>query len=1487
MPYPPPASPPTLSIFQAIGKVPEIPDPTGNAGKFLETDGAITVWSPVSGGGGVVASIGPVAGPYAFGAAITGVDNNVLQLGAADASNPGVTTTALQSLSGLKNFRDGASTSIYDARLRGAIARLQNTAGVVAAEDVAPFFYDTLASWSKDLATASAGFPTAWGTGGIEFPEGAFQTSMPLCVPGPAIIRGKGWLNTFISPGYGTPATPTLVQGFCGPLMYCATPYLGTVSPTSNFPLYQSALVTGPGQSIVIDPSFTFGTRNNNQWPLHDAPDWIKFGLVQETAFALQCFFQPQTGPVISTNYEGTIIGSCGPNNVWTNPGDHTDRAFGISLVSTDGVHTQFRAFLTTNPLWAGPFEMQSSGQLHTITSSNVTLGNTYNLEISYDGSFFNFYVDGVLQGHVGATGPIVQAPWEGVFIGGGGPDFTDGSGDIGILSCKGALYSLRLSNIARHTGAGNFTPPTTAYSWDSSTCALYNFDIPDKTYQPVDYAGNPAGDVVTLPFVVGQARCATSFGVLGQVAFDGPVNHYIRTSGASLCQGAIVKDIFLNCNSSVCGLMSSAAPETLWERVYVNNPSSFGFRVGTAVSFYANLQDCRVSGAIGTGFQYIGDGLRLQTQSCGIGLQCNSGSAYSVNNQPTYSGWAAMLFGPGASQSQISVKNCTVDLEFWHYRRTRAMTVVYGQSISTLAFENNGLNAQLTEVPPVMFCGPFPSNDVLSLEDAFYANAPNPSVPNLDGSPFSVAIKYNNSYPGKFLLTNPLILDQNNPKLAYSNIPGFVSVIKPGQQTAWTGISLSDVRANNLAGTFTIRAAFTEGGPEFNVAEPDGNYQVTITAMSALGGVPAANSTVIRSVVTRANGFTATIAAAPGGSVEITFAYQLTRVFAPPLLLEYVPAIPSNFPNPLAGTVAAETDWYVGLVAVPVSGNLIAYDQSISARQALVESGNTPGTDWWALYLGGQIGSLDWDVGASSAQQFAAVAQAGKLACIHSPGAHFLGMGLQGATLYTNLDGITTRVGPYISGAQGSTIYVGELFDTTLPLASATIRNLKFGPILEAVLSNDNDIGPGSQNQALILGDEVSYGASSAAGDGGYAGQIQTLKYGTTFYHSGTMLNATWTASLATTGIPGLAIDLWGQFQGLFADAPQLECLIMFAGMHDILLNKTAANTFAQIVGVVEGQFASATWQPSTSFLTPTDQRAFAVITGARGPGTSNYVINGTSIASVWNTDSHQTCIDTAATIAASALNTDWVCVLQNNPVGSSVWGIIIYWRDPGTVGNGKVFTCDGAAGGFCFGDVGDNVPSTGLTVASFNGLDSSIRLGGVTFVSNFDTDAATTVNNMVSLINADPTVSPLVTASNVANECFIITNNRGLAGSDITITAFDVNGSTVKNFRNFVPLGVLQGGEDGAITKGIGTILICNIPPNDALTGPQETQRVALNVLINAYTGTGVTIVDVETTLWNPANHLQLNPAYGTGYSINATGHTALYGLIQPLIP
>lgn len=272
MPYPPPAPPPTVGFFQGIGKLiaPTLPDVTGHATEFLETDGVIPQWEPVTGvlpvqaghageflttdgavaswapsTGGVV-TIGALTTPTANAATIVGT---VLSLAPANASNPGVMTTTAQTISGQKLFTGSAATDIFDIRSYGAVPNDSTF-------DNAPAIYAAIAAWTQQ---AGGGFEGGQ-TGGVYVPEGVWYVSRPIIPPANCTFRGAGHMMTAISAGIGTPANPSLVQAFGGQLFYLSyTP----VPSSIVFPAYTASLATGPGQAMLIQPTDPTHPSNN------------------------------------------------------------------------------------------------------------------------------------------------------------------------------------------------------------------------------------------------------------------------------------------------------------------------------------------------------------------------------------------------------------------------------------------------------------------------------------------------------------------------------------------------------------------------------------------------------------------------------------------------------------------------------------------------------------------------------------------------------------------------------------------------------------------------------------------------------------------------------------------------------------------------------------------------------------------------------------------------------------------------------------------------------------------------------------------------------------------------------------------------------------------------------------------------------------------------------------------------------------------------
>ena len=101
------------------------------------------------------------------------------------------------------------------------------------------------------------------------------------------------------------------------------------------------------------------------------------------------------------------------------------------------------------------------------------------------------------------------------------------------------------------------------------------------------------------------------------------------------------------------------------------------------------------------------------------------------------------------------------------------------------------------------------------------------------------------------------------------------------------------------------------------------------------------------------------------------------------------------------------------------------------------------------------------------------------------------------------------------------------------------------------------------------------------------------------------------------------------------------------------------------------------------------------------------------------------------------------------------------------------------------------------------------------------------------------------------------------------------------------------LSNGADGAIQLGVPTIIICTIPPifPASYTAPLDTERDTCNTSIRAYAaahgGDGVVLADLDVTLRDAGNHAIYNPAYLATNALNDAGNTAVFGVLDPLLP
>jgi lysophospholipase L1-like esterase len=99
-------------------------------------------------------------------------------------------------------------------------------------------------------------------------------------------------------------------------------------------------------------------------------------------------------------------------------------------------------------------------------------IGTVYALACDYDGSNLRFFINGVQQGAVAATGTLTQLPTEHMTVGTKIGQWPFGSATDGPMI--GQIDNIRISNVARYTSA--YTPAGSKFVTDANTMALYNF---------------------------------------------------------------------------------------------------------------------------------------------------------------------------------------------------------------------------------------------------------------------------------------------------------------------------------------------------------------------------------------------------------------------------------------------------------------------------------------------------------------------------------------------------------------------------------------------------------------------------------------------------------------------------------------------------------------------------------------------------------------------------------------------------------------------------------------------------------------------------------------------------------------------------------------------------------------------------------------------------------------------------------------------------
>ena len=734
---------------------------------------------------------------------------------------------------------------------------------------------------------------------------------------------------------------------------------------------------------------------------------------------------------------------------------------------------------------------------------------------------------------------------------------------------------------------------------------------------------------------------------------------------------------------------------------------------------------------------------------------------------------------------------------------------------------------------------------------------------------------------------------------LPVSNVSGSVTLVFPEGQTQLKTLTTSDIVGSNLSGTFVIENGFTWGSVTFYELEPDGNFDVWVQFKSYTGSAPAVGSAIPGRITINSDGsgFFMDVDVDPGGSCVITFSYLIVRNTGGPFYSESPVSIPSTLANPLVPKYTNFTPWCIGFTIKPASGDVFTYS-SAQPIETMLNLGTTLGDSHWAeLYFNGHSSEIISNVTgvagsllpvSLSVDSFVVDPsnKRNRLINLYNPGSHNIVINQASPSVtYFWIDGALAGIS-ILTNWTGflSDIYRGEKFDTTQQMTRATMTNFKIDALASKCITIEQTTGPGRQIQSMFFGDEWTLGSGAASSAGGYASQIAQAKYGTYYY---------WFAAVARRflgpgrGYEGLLVDVWqpwGQYQNL-------DSAVVLTGWHDLLQDlggppttgDSAAVVWSELLKILEGAQASQTFTPPTS-------NSFAIAlfaTNLTSWGACAGIINGVTVNCPFTSNESTSFTNFANDINSNgSLNT--LVSAAYVPVSGGNGYVAITALAPGTSGDGIPVSATGA--GFWY----TGFPSANAT---FGGRDCILTVNNVSFNANFDTDANTSTNNLVSLITAsiDPSISGVVTASNIGSKCVITAVAYGIDANDIILTINGVqNGSYLGSSPTDVTGGTMIGGLNGLLNR-VSNIILCTVPPfgitSSYYTTGKEAERQTFNTNIRnwvtANAGAGAILADVDATVKDGLG-TSLDPTYddGGGY-LNDTGQTAVYGLIFPLLP
>ena len=853
-------------------------------------------------------------------------------------------------------------------------------------------------------------------------------------------------------------------------------------------------------------------------------------------------------------------------------------------------------------------------------------------------------------------------------------------------------------------------------------------------------------------------------------------------------------------------------------------------------------------------------------------------------NNMPAYSQYAARVCGPGsAATSKYEIMNCDNDAEGWNFLRQIADTVVLDSATASLLYSRTNMYSVVgSDSPCVMYMGGAPVGGASHNSDIFINDRTRSTV----GMVYSYGAAFN-TVEAHNCRVFPL---DTYPDC---NVEGFLTVHQPTNVTNQSGLSVTSIKSNNLAGQLDIISGFDYGLYVFPTAEVDDRYLINFTLLRVVGGTPAANSTTILGYDRTTTGFRLNVGADPGSTVRLTFGWQMIRTFGDPEIDVFLPSIPSTETN-----VAVSGEVFGAAISIiPAGRNVLGFNE-LATDEVILDCGLQASNTGWALKLkrgsgyAHRFGSSDGDA------TFTRTTFDGRSATVFSwppsflfsiqqPGTHNIAIGQAPykGTLRIWCD--THFQETAYSLVQASPVHIGESVSGTGTLTRLTVRDYKEDRNYRLVMSSEPDVGPLGRLEGAFIGDGMTVGYGSTSDDGGFATQITEARFPTLYFWQ--LCNPDMATVIDQPFQNGILHEFWrpwGQFKTLTS-----ACVL--AGQEDILhggsgyVGYTATDVWAALLEILEDHSASADWHPPTTAT----HGWCGFYTHQHTPWTTPYptcVINGVSFNVVWGGDAYSTVNNLASAINASSPTNTLVNCNAAFDANSNDWYMAVNSVAAGTAGNGITVATNGLDGFAVFTGYPPNV-------GTFGAVDTLVNVGGTDFVGNFDTDADTTVNNVIALINADGPTMALVTPSLVDHSLRITANAGGRVGNSIKATTNRIGDAYWGPEFYYWPSEALLGGSDGLVGRA-SNIVLCTVPPigdSPDYTSGKETERQDLNTSIRAYSGAGVTIADVDALLKDPGTPTQLLPLYFYGTAahspikISSDGHMALFTLLAPLMP